>query len=125
MMRMDFMAMTFFTASDTPLYSMSWMPASVGQYAGTCKLLIVLAAIVRSLLALRFHFYTLLAAADARRNGGLVHEPDKNRKSVQHPWRAREGALLGFLGVVLAGLGIYLLYVQPRNKVICRLLTLT
>jgi len=96
------------------------MPASVGQYAGTCIFLIVFAAIFRALLALRFHFYTLLAAADARRNGGLAYEPYKNGKSVRRPWRAREAALLGFLDVVLAGVG-YLLYVQPRRKAISRL----
>ena len=45
--------MTFGTSSSTPLYSSAWSPRSTGQYAGTCVFLILLAAFVRSLFALR------------------------------------------------------------------------
>ena len=52
-MGMSEMAMTFFTSSNTPLYSDGWTPSSAGHYAGTCIFLIVLALILRVLLALR------------------------------------------------------------------------
>ncbi|KAH7090630.1 Ctr copper transporter-like protein [Paraphoma chrysanthemicola] len=43
------MAMAFFTATDTPLYSNSWTPQNAGQYAGTCIFLIVLAITLRAI----------------------------------------------------------------------------
>lgn len=52
-MTMSNMAMTFFTSSKTPLYSNSWTPSSTGEYAGACVFLIVLAVILRLLIALR------------------------------------------------------------------------
>jgi copper transporter 1 len=63
------------------------------------------------MLAVRVNFYPLLAAADTRRNGGLGYEGYRDEKnSARHPWRAREATLLGFLDVLLAGMG-YLLCV--------------
>lgn len=54
-MKMDMsdMAMTFFTSSDTPLYSGDWTPSNAGHYAGTCIFLIALGLTLRVLLALR------------------------------------------------------------------------
>lgn len=43
------MTMAFFTATDTPLYSMSWTPRTAGQYAGTCIFLIFLAVMLRAI----------------------------------------------------------------------------
>ncbi|MCJ1476541.1 hypothetical protein MMC13_005207 [Lambiella insularis] len=51
LMPMSSMAMTFFASDSTPLYSLSWTPASTGAYAGTCIFLIVLASLFRGLLA--------------------------------------------------------------------------
>ncbi|KAF2458081.1 Ctr copper transporter family-domain-containing protein [Lineolata rhizophorae] len=45
------MIMSFFTSTGTPLYSSSWAPATVGQYAGTCIFLIVLGIVYRCLFA--------------------------------------------------------------------------
>lgn len=87
------------------------MPNTIGQYAGTCIFLIAFAAIFRALLAIRVHFYPLLAAADTRRTGGLEYAPYYNEKPGRRPWRAREAVLLGLLDVVVAGIG-YLLYVM-------------
>lgn len=68
-MKMSDMAMTFFTSSETPLYSDDWTPANAGSYAGTCIFLIVLGLILRVLLALRPILETRLwsrtAAAEA------------------------------------------------------------
>ena len=91
---------------------MAWVPSSTGQYAGTCIFLIALAAIFRTLLAVRVQFYPLLAAADARRNCGLKYEPHPDAKSAQHRWRAREAILIGFIDLVIAAVG-YLLCVLP------------
>lgn len=43
------MAMAFFTATDTPLYSTAWTPQNAGQYAGTCIFLIILAITLRGI----------------------------------------------------------------------------
>jgi copper transporter 1 len=50
-MDMDGMSMVFMTSTTTPLFSSHWTPATLGQYAGTCIFLIVLAFIFRFLLA--------------------------------------------------------------------------
>ena len=68
---------------------MGWTPSTTGQYAGTCIFLIAFAAIFRALLAVRVHFYRLLAAADSRRNSDITYETYRE-KSIQHQWRARE-----------------------------------
>lgn len=41
----------FVDSSTTPLYSSAWQPGSVGAYAGTCFFLILLAALLRCLIA--------------------------------------------------------------------------
>lgn len=108
MMGMDMMAMTFFTSSTTPLYSMSWMPDSIGQYAGTCIFLIILATVFRAVLALRIHVYPFLNAVEVHRNGGLEYKPYRHGKSSKYPWRAREAVVIGLIDVIIAGLA-YLL----------------
>jgi copper transporter 1 len=45
------MAMVFFNAHDTPLYSANWAPSSSGAYAGTCIFLVMLAIVQRALVA--------------------------------------------------------------------------
>ncbi|KAL3422333.1 low affinity copper transporter [Phlyctema vagabunda] len=52
-MSASMMSMTFFTDTDTPLYSAKWTPNSVGTYAATCIFLIILAVLFRSLLAVK------------------------------------------------------------------------
>ncbi|KAF1830361.1 Ctr copper transporter-like protein [Decorospora gaudefroyi] len=47
MSSMSGMAMGFFSATNTPLYSESWTPTNAGQYAGTCIFLIVLSILFR------------------------------------------------------------------------------
>lgn len=47
------MVMTFFTSFKTPLFSNDWTPTTKGQYASTCIFLIVLAVILRVLIAVR------------------------------------------------------------------------
>jgi len=46
------MSTVFFTATDTPLYSSSWVPTTIGAYAGNCIFLIVLSVVFRVLYAI-------------------------------------------------------------------------
>ncbi|KAL1882061.1 hypothetical protein VTK73DRAFT_2470 [Phialemonium thermophilum] len=48
------MMAVFQTNMATSLYSTAWTPSSTGSYAGTCIFLIVLAALMRGLLALKW-----------------------------------------------------------------------
>ena len=50
---MTTMTMSFFTATNTPLYSTSWTPKSAGAYAGTCIFLIILAITLRAIFTLK------------------------------------------------------------------------
>jgi hypothetical protein len=43
----------FTISHNTPLYSNSWTPNSAGSYAGTCIFLIILASILRGLIAFK------------------------------------------------------------------------
>jgi copper transporter 1 len=47
------MAMGFFTATNTPLYSASWTPSSAGAYAGTCIFVIILSILFRVIFTLK------------------------------------------------------------------------
>lgn len=47
------MAMAFFTATNTPLYSAAWTPQNAGQYAGTCIFLIILAITLRGIFTVK------------------------------------------------------------------------
>ncbi|KAE9962921.1 hypothetical protein EG328_011921 [Venturia inaequalis] len=107
MMGMDSMAMTFFTASTTPLYSMTWTPSSVGQYAGTCIFLITFATIFRALLAVRQNLFEVLAVVKGRRGGEYPYAVEG--KASSRPWRVNEAVLLASMDMVLAGVGYLLM----------------
>ncbi|XDG09661.1 hypothetical protein ABKA04_009276 [Annulohypoxylon sp. FPYF3050] len=47
------MSMTFFVSSTTSLFSKAWTPTTSAEYAGTCIFLIVLAVVMRFMLALK------------------------------------------------------------------------
>ncbi|CAG8952715.1 hypothetical protein HYFRA_00008959 [Hymenoscyphus fraxineus] len=100
LMGMDTMAMTFFTSTVTPLYSLSWSPDSAGKYAGTCIFLIAFATIFRALLAIRLNFVEVLAIIKFGRKEGVIYPDDHQRI---RPWRANEAVTLASMDVVLAG----------------------
>lgn len=111
LMGMNSMAMVFFTSSTTPLYAWAWTPSSLGQYAGTCIFLIAFAAMFRALLALRTHYYDIVAAVRARKHGDkLLYRSHFNGEAAHehHSWRAADAVQLASLDVVIAGVG-YLL----------------
>ncbi|KAJ5698112.1 hypothetical protein N7462_000117 [Penicillium macrosclerotiorum] len=80
-MSMADMSMTFFTSFKTSLFAADWTPSSKGQYAGTCIFLIVLAVILRVLLALRPILEGRLWT-DSVRHGMLDdHLPDESHQT--------------------------------------------
>ncbi|KAF2641380.1 hypothetical protein P280DRAFT_398372 [Massarina eburnea CBS 473.64] len=103
------MSMTFFNSASTSLYSMSWTPASSGQYAGTCVFLIFFAIIFRALLAIRLNFFDSLAAIKRRRGDDQIVLYATEKDSDVRPWRASEAVMLAFLDVVLAAVGYLLM----------------
>lgn len=72
---MSMMPMTFFTSNATPLYSLAWTPYSDGSYAGTCIFLVVLALLLRCLMALKsiLEMYVWQSAFAAAAAGGSWH----------------------------------------------------
>ncbi|TID25803.1 Ctr copper transporter protein [Venturia nashicola] len=107
MMGMDSMAMTFFTSSTTPLYSMAWTPKSVGQYAGTCIFLIAFTTIFRALLAVRVNMFEVLARVKGRRGGEYPYALEC--KASSRPWRVNEAVMVASMDVILAGIGYLLM----------------
>jgi copper transporter 1 len=110
MMDMSQMMMTFFTSTETPLYSKDWTPSGAGQYAGTCIFLIVLAFLFRGLLALRTRLPML-------RDGWESVEHQKDTKDLEwvaaadrakEPWRVNTALARAILDTILAGVS-YLL----------------
>lgn len=114
MAHMSGMTMTFFIGSSTPLFTDSWTPTTLGQYAGTCIFLIVFAAIFRALLALRVNLYDILFAVKKGRGDdqvGLYESgggAGKGTRGKRRKWRAGEAVLSGVVDVVIATVG-YLL----------------
>lgn len=66
------MQMTFFSATNTPLYSESWTPSSAGAYAGTCIFLILLAIVLRALLSLKTYLEMRAVASAMKRRYVVV-----------------------------------------------------
>lgn len=109
-MGMSDMSMTFFTATDTPLYSDAWTPKSTGAYAGTCIFLIALAVLFRGIIAVRCNFLVLWTRFSRARHGSILEyeREDQFVKQRRRPWRINEAATRAVLDTVLAGVS-YLL----------------
>lgn len=127
------MAMAFFTATNTPLYSKSWTPSTAGQYAGTCIFLILLAILLRAIFTAKTFLearatknalnrrYVVVAgeksiADDANSVTGILttNGVEENVKIVSapashiQPWRFGVDLPRAFLVMVATGVG-YLL----------------
>lgn len=121
----------------TPLYSMTFMPTNMGQYAGACIFLIVLAFVFRGLFALKaiqearwldqemnrrfvvvkgqLPMHETLSRESLKQNMVLsangVEEQVmvvKKHTSVSRPWRASVDPVRAIIDTVIAGVG-YLL----------------
>ncbi|OBT49552.1 hypothetical protein VE04_10091, partial [Pseudogymnoascus sp. 24MN13] len=106
---MDPMTMVFFTSTGTSLWSSTFTPSTTGQYAGICIFLIAFATIFRLLLAFRVNFFEIMAAAEQRRNGGLLHPYATDAKSKARPWRASEAVMMASMDVMIAGVSYLLM----------------
>ncbi|KAF2873288.1 Ctr copper transporter-like protein [Massariosphaeria phaeospora] len=77
------MQMTFLTATNTPLYSNSWTPASAGAYAGTCVFLILLAVTLRALFTAKsFLEARAIESALKRRYVVVADQPSVTDKAM-------------------------------------------
>jgi copper transporter 1 len=110
MMDVSQMMMTFFTSTETPLYSKDWTPSGAGQYAGTCIFLIVLASVFRGLLALRTRLPMLWdQRSDVERQKDTKdQEWGAAADRAKEPWRVNEALARATLDTILAGVS-YLL----------------
>ncbi|CAK4027583.1 related to Ctr copper transporter [Lecanosticta acicola] len=115
MMSMADMMMTFFTATNTPLYSEAWTPNTTGQYTGTCIFLIVLSAIFRGIIALRANFPAMLIWFAHRRDTSLLRSDFEEHAKLrllavpQRPWSVNEALARALLDTVLAGVSYLLM----------------
>ncbi|KAF2005042.1 hypothetical protein P154DRAFT_518618 [Amniculicola lignicola CBS 123094] len=109
MMGMDTMAMTFFTSTTTPLFSMAWTPNSAGQYAGTCIFLIVLATVFRACLAIRLNLFQFLAVVRHQQNDDVLYGYEKDTAANVRPWRAGEALWTASMDVLLSGIAYLLM----------------
>lgn len=140
-MDMSDMSMTFFTSSVTPLYSAMWSPTTVGQYAGTCIFIIILATVFRALLAVKawkevqwldaeFNRRYVAVAGKLPKSERISQDSDskrmiltengveedvvvvKKRSGGIRPWRLTTDLPRACMDMTIAGVG-YLLYVVP------------
>jgi DNA-binding transcriptional LysR family regulator len=132
------MQSVFQNIRSTPLYSLSWTPTSTGAYAGTCIFLVLLATLMRVLLAGKSYLEARWLDRELNRryvvvNGGrpplaqrLSQESDVKRavlsengleedvfvvgrkKAIVRPWRVSVDPLRALIDMVIAGVG-YLL----------------
>ncbi|KAF4552572.1 Hypothetical protein D9617_9g023610 [Elsinoe fawcettii] len=116
MMAMSDMMMTFFTSSSTPLFAENWTPDTIGQYAGTCIFLIVLAIIFRGLVAVRCVFSDLYYQYSHRHEpewrAARILDQDKNGLRVgtgRTRWTIDEAVPRAVLDTVLAGVSYLLM----------------
>ncbi|KAI1084470.1 Ctr copper transporter family-domain-containing protein [Whalleya microplaca] len=121
------MAMTFFSAVTTPLYSSSWTPSGTGTYAGTCIFLIALALTHRVLLAMRFLLFDSNPALHRHRHqhhkvlseDGADYDGSSGRAELMgrhvreqwnsHPFRVATETMRAVLEVVIGGVGYLLM----------------
>ncbi|EME50332.1 hypothetical protein DOTSEDRAFT_120864 [Dothistroma septosporum NZE10] len=104
------MMMVFFTATDTPLYSMAWMPKSTGQYAGTCIFLILLAIVFRSLLAVRVNLASIAGAYAWKRDTHILRDkPRPGDKILPRRWSLNSALVWASMDTVLAGVSYLLM----------------
>ncbi|KAI1397518.1 Ctr copper transporter family-domain-containing protein [Hypoxylon fuscum] len=121
------MAMTFFLSSNTALFSKAWTPSSPAAYIGTCIFLVVLAVLMRAMLALKPILEKSLWNATIESEGVLVPDEDASyqkegmapRQSVKSVygtvrrrwtiWRFRTSLSRALFELLLAAVGYLLM----------------
>ncbi|EED17377.1 conserved hypothetical protein [Talaromyces stipitatus ATCC 10500] len=130
------MVMTFFISARSSLFTTTWTPTNDGQYAGTCIFLIVLAVILRFLLALRPILESRVWSDHARIHGGghILHDSAQieqqsikaggttSVRQVRYDlssrwagWRVNDAAGRATYDFLVAGVGYLLKKVHPVN----------
>jgi hypothetical protein len=137
-MTMSMMSMTFFTSTDTALWSTGWTPSAIGGYAGTCIFLVLLATIFRSLLAIKawketawldaeFNRRYVTVAGKPPKSERIANDADtkhliltengveedvmvvKKRSMGIRPWRITTDPVRAVMDTVIAGVGYLLM----------------
>lgn len=93
------MDMVFTNSHSTPLYSNSWTPSSGGSYAGTCIFLVVLAIILRCLLAVKAVVEHRWVAKARDRRYVLVKGKGTEAGRIEVDIDAKTGSLITAQGV--------------------------
>ncbi|KAB8337009.1 hypothetical protein FH972_021313 [Carpinus fangiana] len=98
-MDMSQMRMIFFESWSTPLYSAAWTPSTVGQYAGTCIFLIILAFIMRALIAAKAVFEVKARARAFRRRYIVTPGPERPSSASSNDSETKTTATLTAKGL--------------------------
>ena len=93
------MAAIFVDSQTTPLYSTNWTPSSAGAYAGTCIFLLVLAATLRCLFALKAVLEQKWLAQARCRRYVVVKGKGTEAGKIEADPAAKTGALISTNGV--------------------------
>jgi len=91
--------MIFTNSHTTPLYSSSWTPNSAGSYAGTCIFLIVLASILRCLIAFKSIVEQQWLAKARNRRYVVVKGKTTEAGKIDTDPDAKDGSLITAQGV--------------------------
>ncbi|ERF73851.1 hypothetical protein EPUS_05556 [Endocarpon pusillum Z07020] len=89
----------FTNSRDTPLYSSNWVPSSAGGYAGTCIFLIVLASVLRCLVAFKTVLEQRWLAQARCRRYVVVKGRGTEAGKIESDPAAKAGALITTNGV--------------------------
>ncbi|KAL1849541.1 High-affinity copper transporter ctrA2 [Paecilomyces lecythidis] len=96
---MSSMPMVFTNTHTMPLYSTMWTPKSQGGYAGTCIFLIILAIIVRSLIAIKAIMEQRWLAAHLQRRYIVVAGKNPEAGRISSDPEAKMATLVSAQGV--------------------------
>lgn len=96
---MSSMAMYFTTSINTPLYSQSWTPQSVGTYAGTCIFLILLAIAFRGLMASKAMLEQRWAAMARNRKFVVVKGQQPQAECIENDPDSKVGSFVSANGI--------------------------
>lgn len=85
--------MAFVNSADTPLYTSSFSPSTVGQYAGICIFLIILATVFRGLFAAKHMLEERWTAQALQRRYIIVADKTPAAERIERDDASRTGVL--------------------------------
>jgi hypothetical protein len=93
------MSVVFTNAHNIPLYSKAWTPGTEASYAGTCVFLVILALILRSLLALKITLEHKWLARARNQRYVVVRSKGTEGGKIEDDADAKIGCLITSRGV--------------------------